>query len=175
MSIEPDTKDWTWVLERVCPECGYDAAAVPPDDVAPHLRENAVAWVALLGGPVRERPSPTTWSPLEYACHVRDVLRLYDERLVLMLEQDDPLYANWDQDATAVEQRYAEQDPAVVAEELAHAAEQVADRFAALAAPQWDRTSRRSDGASFTVTSFARYFLHDVVHHLHDAREPGPR
>ena len=25
--ITPDTKDWTWVLERPCPECGFDAAA----------------------------------------------------------------------------------------------------------------------------------------------------
>ena len=175
MTIEPDRKDWTWVLERPCPQCGYDAAAVPPEDVAPRVHEQAVAWVALLGGPVHERPSPTTWSPLEYACHVRDVLRLYDERLVLMLEQDDPLYADWDQDATAVEQRYGEQEPAVVADELAHAAERVADRLAGLRPEQWSRPGRRSDGAAFTVTSFARYFLHDLVHHLHDVQEPGPR
>ena len=175
MSIEQDSKDWTWVLERPCPRCGYDAARVPPEDVAPRVREQAVAWVALLGGPVRERPCPTPWSPLEYPCHVRDVLRLYDERLVLLLEQDDPLYGNGDQDATAVEQRYGEQDAAVVADELAHAAEQVADRFARLRPEQWSRPGRRSDGAAFTVTSFARYFLHDVVHHLHDVQEPGPR
>ena len=173
--VEPDTKDWTWVLARPCPECGLDAAAVPAGQVAQRGRDNAAAWAAVLAGPVRERPAPATWSPLEYGCHVRDVLRLYDERLVLMLEQDDPLYANWDQDATAVEQRYGEQDPAVVADELAQAARRVADRFAALAPEQWARTGRRSDGASFSVTSFSQYFLHDVVHHLHDVREPGPR
>ena len=26
--INPDTKDWTWVLNRSCPECGYDAGTV---------------------------------------------------------------------------------------------------------------------------------------------------
>ena len=26
--ITPDTKDWTWVLERPCPECGFDPATV---------------------------------------------------------------------------------------------------------------------------------------------------
>ena len=26
-AITPDTKDWTWVLERTCPECGFDPAA----------------------------------------------------------------------------------------------------------------------------------------------------
>ena len=25
MAIVPDTKDWTWVLERPCDECGFDA------------------------------------------------------------------------------------------------------------------------------------------------------
>jgi hypothetical protein len=23
MTIIPDTKDWTWVLHRPCPECGF--------------------------------------------------------------------------------------------------------------------------------------------------------
>ena len=44
----------------------------------------------------------------------------------------------------------------------------IADRFDTVHGNQWDRTGRRSDGASFTIDSFARYFLHDVVHHLHD-------
>ena len=30
----------------------------------------------------------------------------------------------------------------------------------------------RSDGARFTVDSFARYFIHDLIHHVHDV-EPG--
>lgn len=36
--------------------------------------------------------------------------------------------------------------------------------------PQWDRTGHRSDGSSFTVDSFARYLLHDPIHHLDDVR-----
>jgi len=30
------------------------------------------------------------------------------------------------------------------------------------------RPGFRSDGARFTVESFARYFVHDLAHHLHD-------
>jgi hypothetical protein len=33
---------------------------------------------------------------------------------------------------------------------------------------QWQRTGKRSDGASFTVETFARSFIHDPVHHLYD-------
>jgi len=133
LSITPDTKDWTWVLQRPCPECGYDASNVSPTDVPRRLGACAHAWVDVLGREdARARPAPTVWSPLEYGCHVRDVCRLYLERLELMLATDDPLYPNWDQDATAVADRYGEQDPVTVAEQLAGAATQLALRFAAL-------------------------------------------
>jgi len=169
MAITPDTKDWTWVVERDCPECGFDSITLQPADVAALVRANAAAWPAVLArADVRDRPDDATWSPLEYSAHVRDVLRLYDYRLGLMLEHDDPLYPNWDQDAAAVAARYNEQDPAVVGAELQAAAAQIADRFEALTEPQWARTGRRSDGAVFTVTTFARYFSHDIEHHRHD-------
>lgn len=169
--IEPDTKDWTWVLERTCPECGFDVRDLPRQEVGAIIRANAAEWQKLLQHPqVRERPSENQWSALEYACHVRDVFRLYDERLQMMLTEDDPTYPNWDQDETAVAQRYGEQDPGAVARELAQAGEQLADRFDDVGSDQWERTGRRSDGASFTIESFARYLIHDPVHHLHDVR-----
>lgn len=68
MTIEPEAKDWTWVLARPCPECGFATADVDPASLGALIRAN---------------------------------------------------------------------------------------------------------GASFTVDSFARYFLHDVVHHLDDVRPTG--
>ena len=172
MPIVPDDKDWTWVLERPCPECGFDASALAPEAVAAGLRANAAAWRPLLDHPaVTTRPSDDRWSALEYACHVRDVFRLYDERLALMLEQDDPTFANWDQDVTAVEDRYGDQDPALVVADLGVAGDRLADSFAAVSGEQWQRTGGRSDGARFTVDTFARYLLHDPVHHLWDVEQ----
>lgn len=169
--IVPDTKDWTWVVERPCPECGFDASAIRPQEVAGLLRENAEGWRSVLAADpaaLRTRPRPDTWSPLEYACHVRDVFRVYDERLRRMLTEDGPRYANWDQDATAVERNYASQDPAQVSAELVAAAAVLADAFDTVGGEQWQRTGFRGDGAAFTVDTFARYFVHDPVHHLHD-------
>ena len=173
MPIVPDTKDWTWVLERSCPECGFDAATVARDQVPALIRENAAAWKRVLSSAtrVRERPSDDRWSALEYACHVRDVFLLYDYRLGLMLTEDDPAYPNWDQDATAVEERYGEQDPSIVARELCDAAEALAQSFEGVRGDAWGRTGTRSDGARFTVDTFARYMIHDPVHHLHDVTE----
>src|SRR6187455_1298215 len=107
MPIVPDEKDWSWVLDRVCPECGFATTAVDRDDLAGRIRATSRAWEAILAGPdVRQRPDDHTWSPLEYACHVRDVHGVYEGRVSRMLAEDDPHYENWDQDVTAVEERY---------------------------------------------------------------------
>ena len=167
--IIPDTKDWTWVLHRPCPECGFDTRTLAREEIATRLRDNAARWEPVLRRPdVRQRPAPGVWSPLEYACHMRDVFTLYDYRLGLMLNQDDPLYPNWDQDETAVAGRYGEQDPEQVLAELRATAAALADHFDLVRDEQQQRPGRRSDGAVFTVETFARYFIHDPVHHLHD-------
>jgi DinB superfamily len=179
MPIVPDTKDWTWVLQRPCPECGFEAAAFPRRQVSQLIRDNAVAWRELLGAvlsrgeseALRQRPSDDRWSGLEYACHVRDVFRIYDYRLGLMLTQDDPTFPNWDQDESAVTERYNEQDPATVTDELVAAAETLAGSFDGVGEGAWGRTGSRSDGAHFTVESFARYMVHDPIHHLVDVQQ----
>ncbi len=147
------------------------ASEVVPTEIGELVRGDVPRWEAVLGRPgVRDRPSPTVWSPLEYACHVRDVYVLFAERVELMLNHSDPQFANWDQDETAIEHDYASQDPAVVSDELVAAGDVVARVFDDVSDDAWDRTGRRSDGSTFTVATLGQYFLHDIVHHLHDVR-----
>ena len=141
-------------------------------DVASILRANAAQWPTILQrDDVRVRPDDSTWSPLEYGAHVRDVYRLYDYRVGLMLTGDDPLYPNWDQDETAVEDRYNEQDPAVVADQIVQAGAAFANVLDGIEGDQWQRTGRRSDGSAFTIESISKYFIHDSVHHLWDVNK----
>ncbi len=60
MSIVPDDKDWTWVLQRPCPECGFEAASIEREEVASLIRENAHDWQEVFAsrGDLRERPRP---------------------------------------------------------------------------------------------------------------------
>ena len=169
MTIAPD-EDWTWVLEAQCDACGFDASAIACTDVAGGLRAALAQWRAVLTtrDDVHDRPRPDVWSPLEYACHVRDVCRVYDGRVRRMLEEDGPHYANWDQDRTAVEQAYDQQDPYGVALELTDDGTLLAQVFESVEGDQWQRTGFRSDGAAFTIDTISRYFLHDIVHHLSD-------
>ena len=170
MNIAPDTKDWTWVLDEACPECGFDTRAPERDDLAPLADRVGAEWLAAMRSvpTVTERPEAAVWSPLEYACHVRDVFALATYRVGLMTSVDDPLFDNWDQDATAIESDYPSQDPDAVTDGLVIRAAEFADALSTVREEEWARPGRRGDGAVFTVESFARYLLHDPIHHLTD-------
>ena len=175
--IVSDDKDWTWVLDRCCPDCGFDASVCAKEAVPALTRENAGAWRLLLvqGGVRAGRPSASTWSSLEYACHVRDVFRRYDQRIALMQIEDDPLFPNWDQDASAIDDHYEAQDPTAVVEELCSSADLLAERLGKISGEEWNRPGRRSDGASFTIGTIARYMIHDPIHHLWDVSQQAGR
>ena len=67
-----DNKDWTWVLDRPCADCGFEAGAMALEQVRPLLTAAVASLLGALAAPnASTRPFPTTWSPLEYACHVR--------------------------------------------------------------------------------------------------------
>ena len=167
--VEPDTKDWTWVLAEPCPDCGFDATTVGPTDVAGLIRRDADQWPTRLSDAnATARPSPGTWSVLEYGCHVRDVHRIFGDRVHLMLTEDDPSFPNWDQDETALTDDYPSQRPSAVAEELQHAAAAIADAYDSVTDGAWSRRGLRSNGSEFTIASIALYHLHDIVHHAWD-------
>ncbi|QPZ37832.1 DinB family protein [Paramicrobacterium chengjingii] len=169
MPITPDTKDWTWVLTRPCPECGFDATAIELSEVGSYVRANAGIWADVLErDTVRERPDDSTWSPLEYACHVRDVHSLFAQRLVLAMTHENPVFPDWNQDEAAVQGRYADQALEQVASDLMDAAFAAAEAFDAVPAEAAGRRGRRSDGASFTIETLGRYYVHDIVHHAWD-------
>ena len=159
------------MLSKQCPDCAFDAAAITLADL-PGLIDGVLATFTtrLADADATQRPAPGIWSPVEYACHVRDVCTMFAGRLDRMLTEDDPLFANWDQDATALEQRYREQQPDAVLAQLRPAATSIGAAFAAVPESQQQRRGRRSDGAAFTVDTLGRYFVHDLVHHAWDIR-----
>lgn len=166
-AVPPESRDWTFVIAEGCAECGFTPQ--PPDRTGERLRATIPTWrSALAGRSAPARPAPTVWSTVEYGCHVRDTCRLFRRRLELMLAEDDPEFANWDQDATAVDNDYVHQDSDEVAATLAAETQATATAFERIRPDQWNRTGRRSDGSTFTVGTLAVYLLHDVEHHVHD-------
>ncbi|WP_270888733.1 DinB family protein [Pedococcus sp. 5OH_020] len=168
-NVQPDTKDWTWTLQRRCLQCGFDARLAEAQTISGRTVELTAPWQEVLRRPdVARRPSPAVWSPLEYGCHVRDVCRVFEGRVRLMLDVDEPRFPDWDQDETALAERYGEQEPSTVAGELAESARQASAAFGRVGGDQWGRKGLRSNGSQFTVLTLGQYFLHDLAHHLID-------
>ncbi len=83
-----------------------------------------------------------------------------------MLTEQDPLYPNWDQDATALEDRYQEQLPAAVVSELTGAAE----------AARWPARQHRRLAVGSKREAERRGLFYRRIHlPLHDSRPRPPR
>jgi S-DNA-T family DNA segregation ATPase FtsK/SpoIIIE len=116
---------------------------------------------------VRLRPEAAVWSALEYACHVRDALALYDWRIGKALSEDRPDFPPMGRDDLADERRYNDQNPLLVIGELVAGAERLADLLAPVQGPTWDRSGVR-EGQELTVAWMAKNVLHECEHHLLD-------
>ena len=44
VSVPPDEKDWTWVLERPCDACGFDSSKLRRDWLASDVRRYAIGY-----------------------------------------------------------------------------------------------------------------------------------
>lgn len=164
-----------WQAER-CPECAFDPNAFGPAElpaaVAGLGRRYQAPLTRFLPGEdesiLLARPSPDAWSALAYACHVRDVLSIFDGRIGRMLAEDAPELGWWDHEAAVEADAYEKQAPAEVAAALAANAAALSSTLAAVPDDGWERTGTRRDGELFTVLGAGRYALHEGTHHLLD-------
>ena len=163
----------------VCEECGFDADSLSPADTTTSLRAFARRYRApltrFLPGEdgdtvVRQRPDPSTWSALEYACHVRDVFDVYAERVQRTLVEDTPTFEPMGRDERAERDRYNEQEREPVAEQLAANAERLAGLLDGVDADDWERTAIAPypEPAPRTLLWMARHVVHEGSHHLLD-------
>ena len=53
MTIVPDTKDWTWVLQRPCPECGLNTSTFTRESIPLMVRGNPDRLADTAGRPRR--------------------------------------------------------------------------------------------------------------------------
>ena len=164
-----------WQSER-CPECAFDPSAFGPAElptaVAGLGRRYQAPLTRFLAGEdesiLLARPSPDVWSALAYACHVRDVLSVFDGRIARMLAEDGPELGWWDHEAAVEADGYEKQSPTEVAAAVAANAGALAATLAAVPEEGWARTGTRRDGELFTVLGAGRFALHEGTHHLLD-------
>lgn len=155
-----------------CDGCGlaYDAVTV---DGGVRLVDAVVAELpGILAGMdrtrLRRRSSPDEWSPIEYACHVRDVLASSTVRLHRGLTEDgpavEPLYAG----LRAERFGYSWASVDSVVEGLRAHARGFADEAAQVPPDAWDRTVSRRPDEVRTLRWLVRQAAHECVHHRDD-------
>jgi hypothetical protein len=158
-----------------CDECGftYDEAGAPAAAATCRRLAREVADCLGRGDRDRLRPSPEVWSPLEYACHVRDVLLVQRERVLWAQWADEPAPAPMARDERVELDGYAGQDPHAVSRQLADAADLFANVLDRIDGDTWDRgivygypppPTRRS------LRWVAVHTVHELTHHLADIR-----
>jgi hypothetical protein len=158
-----------------CTECGftYDESL----DVPPLLVAGVAETVSLLRtGDLRTRRSPEVWSPLEYACHLRDMLLVQRERVLLARRVVRPDCTPMGRDERVEHDGYADQAPADVARQLTDAGELFANVLRRLPAHEWERAVlyRYPEPTVRTLRWVALHTLHEVRHHLLDIRRQSP-
>lgn len=108
-----------------CRECGfaYDLrqAATAGDDVRARVAE-VVTILCDNTIDIRSRPRDGVWSPLEYGCHLRDVLLVQRERVLAARRTNGADCVSMGREERTVHDGYNEQEPGTVARQLADAA-----------------------------------------------------
>lgn len=92
--------EWTRIQSQPCPQCGHDPAALPQETLGAAAQEAAAEWRQFLDA--ADRPFLRTslasgvWSPLQYGAHSRDMLKVFADRIVAALAEDDPVVGWFD-------------------------------------------------------------------------------
>ena len=156
-----------------CPECGFEYDLEQSGRAGASIVEGSIQIGATLrdpGAEVKRRRSPGQWSPLEYGCHVRDVMLVQRERVLLARRETRPSLTAMGRDERVEHDGYSEQVPVDVARQLEDAARLLANILARLGDSEWDRTVLYNypEPAERTLRWVAIHTLHEVRHHQMD-------
>ncbi|HMG27110.1 MAG TPA: DinB family protein [Acidimicrobiia bacterium] len=157
-----------------CTECGFVYDDVSRDDVGRRLVALTTRYRDVLVDEdpdvLRAHPLPDVWSALEYACHMRDVYRVQRERVLLALSEEQPAFAPMRRDERVGDERYNEQDPGQVAQEIDDAAASLARTLESLDDGDWRRTGiyNYPERRVRTIEWIGRHTVHEGEHHARD-------
>lgn len=164
--------EWVQIQAKSCPQCGQNPASARPTELGAAGVAESVAWRSFLlaadDNYLRTNPTIDVWSPLQYGMHVRDMLRVFGDRILLAIRDDNPTVPWFDPGAEGW-RRYNEMNPSDVAAEVDRQAERLAVILEDCQESDWDRRAMRDGVDSFTVAGMACFAVHEAHHHLLDA------
>jgi len=158
-----------------CESCDFSYPLADAPLVAPAIVAGALRIAETLKGgaaDLRRRRQVETWSPLEYGCHVRDVLFAQRERVVAARWIDLPSFDPIGREERVEFEGYREQDPSDVSRQLRDAAALLANVLDRLPPAGWDRrvVYNYPVPRERSLRWVAVHTLHEMHHHLMDIR-----
>ena len=125
----------------------------------------AKALRAFSGDALRRAPSPGKWSAIETACHLRDIDRLYAERVSKAAFSERPGFWMMDNARVSEKLRYREADPAALLKEHKRRREDLVSLLRALPGPAWQRVGLHPKRGELTIEALAHVIAaHDDNH-----------
>lgn len=158
-----------------CAECDFEYDLTLASQVSVLAPQYAVKCAELLRAEpsvLRRRTAPQLWSPLEYACHMRDVMLVQRERLLAARRIDAPVTDPMGRDERVKHDGYLQQQPADVARQLQDATLLFTHALDQLETEDWERTLTvpYPETVVRSLRWFAVHTLHELRHHLLDIR-----
>lgn len=158
-----------------CEQCDFDYDLANAPNSPASITAGAAEFAAIFqntSGDLRGRREPTVWSPLEYGCHLRDVLLVQRERVLAAQRRDRPSFDPMGRDERVEHDGYADQDPQDVAGQLTMAAQLFGNVLTRLSTEDWDRrvVYNYPEQSERSLRWVAVHTMHEVRHHLLDAR-----
>jgi hypothetical protein len=156
-----------------CSDCGFTWGDLPVASFGPALRSLDDRYAERLDSDdvvLGRRPAPAVWSPLEYACHVRDVLLVQRERIYLALVEDRPSFARMYREERVDLARYADEPAKAVRSDLAVAYRLIAVALTGRSATDWARplVYNYPSAEEHDLAWLGRHTIHECEHHLLD-------
>ena len=167
------------MVGHYCGDCDFTYDLTQASSAGAGVVELAEEIASILGRrdvALRRRPDLEVWSPLEYGCHVRDVLLAQRERALAARRSSGAACAPMGREERVDHDGYNEQDPVAVARQLKDAAMLFANVLARLDDGDWDRTVvyNYPEAQERSLRWVAIHTVHDLRHHLADIRRQLP-
>jgi uncharacterized damage-inducible protein DinB len=115
---------------------------------------------------LRRQPQPGKWSAIEIACHLRDIDRLYAERVTKAAFSERPSFWMMDNARVSEKLKYREADPAAVLKEHKRRREDLVSLLRALPQAAWQRTGLHPKRGELTIEQLASVIADHDDNHL---------
>lgn len=158
-------------MDPICAECGYDYRTLVTHEAPAVLRREAagLAETIRVRQPIEVVPEGS-WSALEYAGHLRDVLLVARERTLHARRESGAAVVTMAPDERVAWGEYDDLTPTQAAAQIVQAAEWLAHTWQRFDADGWNRTLLYNypQEELRSLSWLAAHILHEVVHHRLD-------